>query len=184
MLGRLIKTARPTNGTNGTSKANGANGANGTNGTNRTDHDAANGHEAPAPHSSIELAAGYRWTLEVRNNQQLLGSMHSSNPFVLINFFREYSVLYGAPAGDHAVWLRHRQTDHGAPLQPMFSEAQWLEFLRGLDPQLDEHLADMRACEDRSSMIDAAGRSTYPDAILEVAFTQNGRSAAAPPPPA
>jgi hypothetical protein len=178
MLGRLTKSARPTNGTNGASKANGANGTNG------NDHDEANRHQAPAPHSSIELAAGYRWTLEVRNNQQLLGSMYSSNPFVLINFFREYTVLYGAPAGDHAVWLRHRQTDHGAPLHPMFGEAQWLEFLRSLDPQLDEHLADMRACEDRTSMIDAAGRSIYPDAILEVAFTQAGRSAAAPPPPA
>jgi hypothetical protein len=66
----------------------------------------------------------------------------------------------------------------------MVGEAEWLEFLRRLDPQLDEHLADMRACVDRSSMIDAAGRSTYPDAILEVAFTHDGRSAAAPPPPA
>ena len=175
MLGRLIKTTRPTNGTNG---------SNGTNGTNGNGHDGANGHSAPVPHSSIELAADYRWTLEVRQDQQLVGSMHSSNPFVLINFFREYTVLYGAPAGNHAVWLRHRQTDHGAPLQPMFGEAQWLEFLRSLDPQLDEHLADMRACEDRSSMIDAAGRATYPDAILEVAFTQDGRSAAASPPPA
>lgn len=181
MLGRLIKNARPTNGTNG------ANGTHGTNGSNRTDgnvHDGANGHDAPAPRSSIEVAADYRWTLEVRQDQQLLGSMYSSNPFLLINFFREYAVLYGAPAGNHAVWLRHRQTDQGAPLQPMFGEAEWLEFLRRLDPQLDEHLSDMRACADRSSMIDAAGRPTHPDAILEVAFTQEGRSAAVPPPAA
>ena len=54
MLGRLIKTARPTNGTNG---ANGTMGTNGTNGTNGNGHDGANGHSAPVPHSSIELAA-------------------------------------------------------------------------------------------------------------------------------
>jgi len=178
MLGRLIKTARPTNGTTG------ANGTMGTNGTNGNGHDGANGHSAPAPHSSIELAADYRWTLEVHQDQQLLGSMHSSNPFLLINFFREYTVLYGAPAGNHAVWLRHRQTGQGAPLQPMFGEAEWLEFLRRLDPQLDEHLTEMQACMDRSSMIDAAGRSIYPDAILEVAFAQDGRTSAPPPPPA
>jgi len=178
MLGGLIKTARPTNGTNGADRAKGTNGIDG------NDHGGANGHGAPAPHSSIELAADYRWTLEVRQDQQLLGSMHSSNPFLLISFFREYAVLYGPPAGNHAVWLRHRQTDHGAPLQPIFGEVAWLEFLRRLDPQLDEHLAEMQACVDRSSMIDAAGRPTYPDAVLEVAFAQDGRTSAPPPPPA
>jgi hypothetical protein len=157
MLGRLRKPAKPVNGTNG------------------HDHTGSgtNGHGSPAPRSEIEVAGDYRWTLEVRNDSQLLGSMHSSNPFLLIDFFREYTVLFGGPVDNFAVWLRHRQSDRGAPLHPLTGETAWLEFLRRLDPQLDDHLADMRASMDRTGMIDHDGRQTYPDAILEVAFGQS-----------
>jgi len=157
MLGRLKSPARPANGTNG------------------HDHTGSgtNGNGSPAPRSEIEVAGDYRWTLEVRHDSQLLGAMHSSNPFVLIEFFREYTVLFGAPLDNFAVWLRHRQSDRGAPLLPLSGETAWLEFLRRLDPQLDDHLADMRASMDRTGMIDHDGRQTYPDAILEVAFGQN-----------
>ncbi len=157
MLGRLKSPARPANGANG------------------RDHTGSgtNGHGSPAPRSEIEVAGDYRWTLEVRHDSQLLGAMHSSNPFVLINFFREYTVLFGAPVDNFAVWLRNRQSDRGAPLHPLSGDTAWLEFLRRLDPQLDEHLADMQASVDRTSMIDHVGRQTYPDAILEMAFGQN-----------
>ena len=157
MFGRLKNPAKPANGTNGNDNA-----ASGT-----------NGHGSPAPRSEIEVAGDYWWTLEVRHDSQLLGAMHSSNPFVLIEFFREYTVLFGAPLDNFAVWLRHRQSDRGAPLLPLSGETAWLEFLRRLDPQLDDHLADMRASMDRTGMIDHDGRQTYPDAILEVAFGQN-----------
>jgi hypothetical protein len=160
MLGRLKKPVKPANGTNGS------------NGHEHADSD-TNGHGSPAPRSEIEVAADYWWTLEVRQDSQLLGAMHSSNPFVLIDFFREYTVLFGAPVGNFAVWLRHRQSERGAPLLPLSGQAAWLEFLRGLDPQLDENLARMQASVDRTGMIDHAGRQTYPDAILEVAFGQN-----------
>ena len=156
MLGRLIKPPR---------RANGASGPDGSNG--------ANGHAAPAPPTAIEVADGYRWTLEVRQDQQLLGAMHSSNPFVLIDFFREYTVLFGAPLDNFAVWLRHRASDRGAPLQPLSGAAAWLEYLRRLDPLLDDHLTDMQASLDRTSMIDHVGHQLPPDAILEVAFGQN-----------
>ena len=166
MLGRLIRPAKPANGTNGT---------NGINGTNGSDHasSGSNGHGAPAPATAIEVAGSYRWTLEVRQDQQLLGAMHSSNPFVLISFFREYTVLFGAPADSFTVWLRHRDSDRGAPLHPLVGKTEWLEFLRRLDPQLDDHLADMQASLDRTSMIDPGGRPIFPDAILEMAFGQN-----------
>jgi hypothetical protein len=178
MLGRLIKPARPANGAGELRPADRANGSGG------QDLDATNGRSVPAPPTAIEVAGDYRWTIEVRHEDRLLGVMHSSNPFVLISFFREYTVLYGAPAGSHAVWLRHRQTGQGAPLQPLFGEAAWLEFLRRLDPLLDDHLADMQASLDRSSMIDAAGRTTYPDAIFEAAFTPELRGPAAAAAPA
>jgi hypothetical protein len=157
MLGGLRKSEKRLNGANGHSPVGGG----------------TNGDSSPAPHTAIEVAGDFGWTLEVREDQQLLGSMHSSNPFVLINFFRQYSVLFGPPVGNHAVWLRHRQSDRGAPLHPLSGETAWLDFLRRLDPNLDDHLADMQACVERTSMIDRGGRPTYPDAILEVAFGQN-----------
>ena len=155
MLGSLIKPPRPAN---GASRAGGVNGA--------------NGGGSPAPPTAIEVAGDYGWTLEVRQDQQLLGSMHSSNPFVLIDYFRQYAVLFGAPVGNHAVWLRHRKSDRGAPLQPLSGSQAWLEFLRRLDPQIDDHLAEVQASVERTSMIDHGGRPTHPDAILEVAFGQ------------
>ena len=157
MLRRLKKPAKPANGTNGHTHIGSG----------------ANGHSSPAPRTAIEVAGDYRWTLEVRQDSQLLGAMHSSNPFVLISFFREYTVLFGAPVDNFAVWLRHRQSDRGAPLHALTGKTAWLEFLRRLDPQLDDHLADMQSSVDRTSMIDHGGRQTYPDAILEVAFGQN-----------
>ena len=157
MLGRLKNPARPVNGTNGHNHAGSG----------------TNGHGSPAPQTAIQVAGDFRWTLEVRQDSQLLGAMHSSNPFVLIDFFREYTVLFGAPLDNFAVWLRHRQSDRGAPLHPLSGETAWLAFLRRLDPQLDDHLADMRASVDRTGMIDHDGRQTYPDAIFEMAFGQN-----------
>jgi hypothetical protein len=61
----------------------------------------------------------------------------------------------------------------GCAPPPAVRETAWLEFLRRLDPNLDDHLADMQACVERTSMIDRGGHPTYPDAILEVAFGQN-----------
>jgi hypothetical protein len=167
MLKGLLRTERRTNG--GTE--HGANG-HGTNGHGANGH-GSNGHGAPAPHSAIEVSDGFLWSLEVRQDQQLLGAMHSSNPFVLITFFREYAVLYGEPVESYAVWLRHRGSDRGAPLSPLNGEVAWLEFLRRLDPELDDHLHEMRSAIDRTSMIDPSGRQTHPDAVLEVAFGQD-----------
>lgn len=142
----------------------GANGANGSNGHG------ANGHGSAAPRSAIEVPDEFLWSLEVRQDEQLLGAMHSANPFVLINFYNQYSILYGEPAESYAVWLRHRESDRGAPLEPLSSEAAWLEFLRRLDPELDDRLDTMRAAVQRTSMIAPDGHQTYPDSVLETAF--------------
>lgn len=174
MLKGLLKSDKKPNGANGHGTNGQSANGHGTNGHGTNGHGAngggSNGHGAPVPHSAIEVSDDFLWSLEVRQDQQLLGSMHSSNPFVLITFFREYTVLYGEPATNYAVWLRHRGSDRGAPLEPLTGEEAWLEFLRRLDPDLDSHLDEMRANVDRTSMIDHAGRQTHPDAVLEVAY--------------
>ncbi len=161
-------------GTNG----HGANGY-GTNGHHINDDSTAsirkpsngtNGHTSAAPATGITIPDGFMWTLEVRQNQELLGCMHSPNPFVLISFFRDYSMLYGEPTESYAVWLRHKDSNRGAPMQYQQGEAAWVEFLRKLDPEIDENLEETRATPDRTSMLDPMGRPTHPDAVFELAF--------------
>lgn len=155
-------------GTNG----HGRNG-HGTNGHGANGH-GANGDDAldvsPAPATSIKVPDGFRWTLEVRQDQHILGSMHSSNPFVLISFFRDYSMLYGEPVESYAVWLRYKDSNRGAPMQYQLGHAAWIDFLRKLDPEIDENLEATRSTRDRTSMLDSGGRPTHPDAVLERAF--------------
>ena len=168
-------------GTNG----HGTNG-HGTNGQGPTGHDvnddstasrATNGHangsngkHTAVPTTAITIPDEFMWTLEVRQDQELLGCMHSPNPFVLISFFRDYSMLYGEPTESYAVWLRHKDSNRGAPMQYQQGEAAWVEFLRKLDPEIDENLEETRATPDRTSMLDPQGRPTHPDAVLELAF--------------
>lgn len=164
MLKSLRKPVKRSNGGSGTNGHNGHSGSNGSNGHG------ANGYGTAAPRSAIEVPDSFLWSLEVRHDQRLLGAMHSANPFLLISFFSQYSILYGEPVESYAVWLRHRASDRGAPLQPLFSEDAWLDFLRQLDPELDDRLETMRAAVDRTSMIAPDGHQTYPDAVLEPAF--------------
>lgn len=171
MLKGLLKTDRRANGSGMNGHGANGHGANGhgTNGHGTNGH-GVNGGGAPAPTSSIQVPGDFLWTLEVRQDQELLGAMHSANPFVLLTYFKEYTVLYGEPADRYGLWLRHRGSDQVAPLEPLAGEAAWLAFLRQLDPKLDDHLDDLRSRVERTSMIDPAGHQTYPDAVLEVAF--------------
>ncbi len=130
----------------------------------------ANGRKSAAPQTGITIPDEFMWTLEVRRDQELLGCMHSPNPLVLISFFRDYSMLYGEPTESYAVWLRHRDSNRGAPMQYQQGEAAWIDFLRKLDPAIDENLEETRATPDRTSMLDSQGRPTHPDAVFELAF--------------
>ena len=146
------------NGSNGTVKS--ANGANGGDDT----------LTSAAPQTSIKIPAEFLWTLEVRQDQHILGSMHSSNPFVLIAFFRDYAMLHGEPVESYAVWLRHKDSNRGAPMQYQAGRAEWVEFLRKLDPEIEGTLEAVQGTRDRTSMLDPDGRPTHPDAVLERAF--------------
>lgn len=162
--------AKPTDGnrTNG----HGSNGrrANGTsvkaNGSHRLDET----WPTAIPQTSIRIPEDYRWTLEVRQDQHILGSMHSINPFVLISFFRDYSLLYGEPVESYAVWLRHKDSNRGAPMHYQPKRSAWIEFLLKLDPDIEDTLAALNGSKDRTSMLDPEGRPTHPDAVLEKAF--------------
>jgi hypothetical protein len=103
--------------------------------------------------------------------------MHASNPFVLISFFRDYSMLYGEPLETYAVWLRFKDSNRGAPMQYQPGHDAWLEFLRKLDPEIDGNLDTVNTCRDRTSMLDPEGRPTHPDAVLELAFGLAKKSA-------
>jgi hypothetical protein len=136
----------------------------------RKGHNGTNGHQSAAPSTGITVPDECMWTLEVRHDQELLGTMHSSNPFVLISYFRDYSMLYGDPSRSYAVWLRHRESNRGAPMQYQQGESAWIEFLRTLDPAIDDTIDEARQTSDRTSMLDPQGRPTHPDAVLELAF--------------
>jgi hypothetical protein len=129
-----------------------------------------NGRNSAAPDTGITIPDDFMWTLEVRRDQELLGCMHSLSPFVLISFFRDYSMLYGEPTESYAVWLRHKESNRGAPMQYQQGEAAWIEFLRKLDPEIDDTLEEIRGASNRTSMLDPQGRPTHPDAVLELAF--------------
>jgi hypothetical protein len=177
-------------------KKNGHNGANGhkSNGHGANGHDpnddstvslrpgsnGSNGHNGlddshcAVPTSNISVTDEFLWSLEVRRDQELLGTMHSSNPFVLISFFRDYSMLYGEPAESYAVWIRCKESNRGAPMQYQEGEAAWVEFLSKIDPEIERNLDDLRATRDRTSMLDPDGRPTHPDAVFELAFGLGG----------
>ena len=165
-----VEKATNGHGTNG----HGANG-HGTNGDGTNGSEVhANGNDdtypSAAPKTSIKIPEGFLWTLEVRQDQHILGSMHSPNPFVLISFFRDYSMLYGEPADSFAVWLRHKDSNRGAPLQYQQGRAAWIEFLRKLDPEIEQNLDSVDSTSDRTSMLDPGGSPTHPDAVFEQAF--------------
>lgn len=143
-------------------KSNGANGANGS-------HD-LDDSMAAMPTSTIQIPDEFLWSIEVRRNQELLGTMHSPNPLVLISFFRDYSMLYGEPVESFAVWMRHKDSNRGAPMMYQQGEAAWVEFLTKLDPEIERNLDDVRSTVDRTSMLDPEGRPAHPDAVFELAF--------------
>jgi hypothetical protein len=130
----------------------------------------AGGADSLLPESEITVSNEYSWSLEVRNDDEVLGTMHSRNPFVLISFFRDYTVFHGDPTPPYAVWLRHQESDRGAPMTTQYGEEVWLDFLRQLDPEIDDHLDDTRTTTERSSMFDEHGRPTNPDSLFERAF--------------
>ena len=136
--------------------------------------DSRNEDPLESTHPSIEVPIidedQYEWTLEVRRDQSLLGSMHSQNPFALISLFRQYTVFHGDPSPPYAVWLRHRESNRGAPMTTLFGEEVWLEFLRALDPEIDDHLSDSGATTERTGMFNENGRPTNPDSVFEQAF--------------
>jgi len=180
LVSRASHQAKVEKGTNGHganghgTNGHGANG-HGTNGHGNNGSEAhANGNDDTypfaAPSTSIKIPDGFLWTLEVRQDQHILGSMHSPNPFVLISFFRDYSMLYGEPAESYAVWLRHKDSNRGAPLQYQQGRSAWIEFLRKIDPEIDQNLDAVDTTSDRTSMLDPGGSPTHPDAVLEQAF--------------
>jgi hypothetical protein len=142
---------------------------NGSNGRNGLDDS-----HCAAPTSDIKIPDDFLWALEVRREQELLGTMHSSNPLVLISFFRDYFMLYGEPVESYALWIRHKDSNRGAPMQYQQGEAAWVEFLTKLDPEIERNLEDIRSLTDRTSMLDPQGRPTHPDAVLELAFGLGG----------
>ncbi len=145
-------------------------GANGHSATDEGPKGADDTFPSAAPTTFIKIPGEFVWTLEVRQDQHILGSMHSPNPFVLISFFRDYSMLYGEPVESYAVWLRFKESNRGAPMQYQPRRSAWIEFLRKLDPEIEQNLEEVHATNDRTSMLDPGGRPTHPDAVLEQAF--------------
>jgi hypothetical protein len=120
--------------------------------------------------TEITVSDDYAWTLEVRKDQKVLGTMYSHDPFVLISVFRDYTIFYGDPPSPYAVWLRHRDSTRGAPMTTQFGQDVWLEFLRQLDPKIEECLDDEQTPVGRSSMFNEFGQPTNPDTVFERAY--------------
>jgi hypothetical protein len=120
--------------------------------------------------SAFAVPTSFMWSLEVRSDQDLVGTMHSPNPFVLISYFREYTVLYGDPQPPYAVWLTHKESERRSAMTTRSGDDEWLDFLRQLDPTIDQDLEVLREIAVRTTMLDSRGKPTNADTVFERAF--------------
>lgn len=130
----------------------------------------ANGHGAHKPATDLVVSSDFGWTLVVRHESELVGSMHGNNPMALIAYFREYTVLCGDPAPGYEVVLSHNLTNRTSVLTYLRGEEHWKNLLRELDPELDEATFKTVNGSSRTSMTDAEGHPINADSVFEEAF--------------
>jgi len=129
-----------------------------------------NGHRAHTPATDLVVSPDFGWSLEVRRDSALVGSMHGNNPMALIAYFREYTVLFGDPAPGYEVVLSHNLTKRTSVLSYLRGEEHWKSLLRELDPELDESTFTYVNGSSRTSMTDAQGHPINADSVFEEAF--------------
>jgi hypothetical protein len=91
---------------------------------------------------------------------------------VLVSHFHEYAVLYGDPVPEYTVWLAKTDSDRRAPLSYQGGEAAWLNFLRQLDPEIDDMVGEVSDSGTRTTMVDPVGQPLNADAVFEQVFGQ------------
>ncbi len=131
-----------------------------------------NGHAAKPPATDVEVSSDFRWSLEVRHESELVGSMHGSNPLALVSYFREYAVLYGDPEPGYEVLLSHNRSDRKATLSYQNGEQNWRKLLQELDPELDDSAIETRYTGFRTPMADPHGHPLNVDSVFEEVFGQ------------
>jgi hypothetical protein len=144
-------------------------------GRTNTDRQAAEarsgtGHGGPGPTTELTVSSDFGWSLEVRRESELVGTMHGNNPMALIAYFREYTVLFGDPAPGYEVMLSHNPTNRTSVLGYLRGEEHWKRLLRELDPGLDQASLTTVNGSSRTSMTDAHGRPVNADSVFEEAF--------------
>lgn len=129
-----------------------------------------NGHRSTAPETDLEVSPGPRWSLEVRHNSELMGSMRGEDPMALISSFRKYTVLYGDPSEGYEVRLSNNRSDRHAALSYHGGQASWKSFLLELDPELEEATLNPRDVASRTPMMDSNGQPMNADSVFEEVF--------------
>ena len=129
-----------------------------------------NSHEGQAPATDLVVSSDFGWSLEVRRESNLVGTMHGNNPMALISYFRDYTVLCGDPMTGYEVRLSHNPTQRSSVLGYHRGEEHWKSFLRELDPELDEASFELRNGSSRTSMTDPQGYPLNADAVFEEVF--------------
>jgi len=131
---------------------------------------AGKGHEVRPPKTDLVVSSDFGWSLEVRHESELVGTMHGNNPMALISYFREYTVLFGDPMSGYEVVLSHNLTQRSSVLSYHRGEEHWKSFLRELDPELNEASFELRNGSSRTSMTDPQGHALNADAVFEEVF--------------